>query len=196
MEPSTPLTDHYSELQSSISDIVLARSPRARTLRRMLRRYERNDSDVEDIIQDMAVLALTSPEKFGGKSSAHTWLIGVALNVARHHVARRAREAARTTSLDALQEIHPEDDSPADGAARAQCPSQMARQREMLQMVERELSLLTEDLRQTFDLACLQEHSYEDVAQALNIPTGTVRSRVARVRETLRQSIQDPAKPC
>ena len=112
------------------------------------------------------------------------WFIGVALNVARNHVARRVRERAvvvKSADMDAAAL-----DVPVENA----CPLQQAANNEMLERVALALPLLTKELRETFALACLEQLSYEEVASHLAVPVGTVRSRVNKARSLLRSRVE------
>jgi len=163
-------------------------------LRRFLWRYERAASDVEDIIQDAMVEALRCSDRFLARSSVETWFFGVAANVARNHVARRVTQASRTESLDLLREVtgDPAGDRRLGGDAEVGSRDDVAI-RQFAGQVSNALARLPDDLRDTFELVCLQERSYRDVAEMLSIPIGTIRSRIHRARSLLRLMLGENA---
>ncbi|MDQ0083804.1 RNA polymerase sigma factor (sigma-70 family) [Variovorax boronicumulans] len=175
---------------AGLSDI--ARSWRANPvkLKRLLARYEHNESDVEDIIQDALVEAVRCIDRFEGKSSLETWLFGIALNVARHHVASATRRARHVVSLDNLLD----DESPDALDHLCESPQSFDPVHQM-QSVEfarhliRCVGALPRELQKTFELLCIHECSYIEAAETLGIPIGTVRSRLHRVRTLLRPAL-------
>ncbi|MBO9688735.1 sigma-70 family RNA polymerase sigma factor [Roseateles chitosanitabidus] len=184
------LAAHRQQLVLS-SIVKIARDSRSDSskLKRFLRRYERSSSELDDIIQDAMVEATRCADRFQARSSVETWFFGIAANIARNHVARCARRNSQMESLDespALMDV----DSAYRPAGANRDVSQQVIYRQLADIVDLALSDLSPELRVTFDLACLQEESYRDVADIQSIPIGTVRSRVNRVRTMLRSRLQ------
>ncbi|MDH0865342.1 sigma-70 family RNA polymerase sigma factor [Mitsuaria sp. GD03876] len=171
--------------------VKIARESRSDSskLKRFLRRYERSPGELDDIIQDAMLEATRCADRFQARSSVETWFFGIAANVARNHVARCAKRSSQMESLDESphmmdsESVHRPRDLSAD-------VSQQVAYRQLAGIVDLTLSGLSPDLRGTFDLACLQEESYRDVAEIQAIPIGTVRSRVNRVRTLLRSRLK------
>lgn len=161
-------------------------------LKRFLRRFERDDAELEDIMQDALLEAFKCSERYEARSSPQTWLFGLAANVARNHVARRVK------SIKVVWQAEPEDkdERTTDGAGPESCDAshcdetyQRIQLSQMSARLEDAIGMLPVDLRHTFDLACLQELPYRDVASTLHIPVGTVRSRVNRARCLLKSAV-------
>lgn len=158
-------------------------------LKRFLRRYERSPSELDDIIQDAMLEATRCADRFQGRSTVETWFFGIAANVARNHVARCAKRNRQMESLDDAPHTR-DGESVHHSRDRSKDVSQQVAYRQLAGIVDVTLSGLSPDLRCTFDLACLQEESYREVAALQAIPIGTVRSRVNRVRTLLRARLK------
>lgn len=148
-------------------------------------RYERNKEDIEDIVQDSLLAALECSGKFKNKSSVKTWLRGVMLNMARHHVANRVHESRIKSSLLMQNNMH-EDIEDSQLMAIAPCPSNTAELNELCQKISTSLDCVSQDIRDTFELVCIHEKTYQEAAESMGIPIGTIRSRINRVRSILR----------
>ena len=109
--------------------------------------------------------------------SARPWLLGIATNIIRHHL-REEREYLRSLGRVAREQS----EAPVDDVARLDA------QRMKPQLITALLSLSDED-RETFLLLALGQLTYEEVASALRIPIGTVRSRIHRSRTHLRERV-------
>lgn len=171
--------------------VKIARESRSDSskLKRFLRRYERSPGELDDIIQDALLEATRCSDRYMARSSVETWFFGIAANVARNHVARCAKRSGKMESLDESPHVFD-----GEAAQRGESVSDVSRHvayRQLADFVDHTLEALSPDLRGTFDLACLQEESYRDVAQIQAIPIGTVRSRVNRVRTLLRSKLKE-----
>jgi RNA polymerase sigma factor (sigma-70 family) len=147
-----------------------------RHLLRFVQRYVRNPEDAEDVVQNTFLEAMRCADKFSGLSKPSTWLFGIALNLARNHVRRgytHAHEMLDETELEQL--VDPYGD-----------PVTYLELRQVTDKVEALLKDLPEDIRATFEAVLDGESTYEQVAEQLSIPVGTVRSRVSRVRASVR----------
>jgi RNA polymerase sigma factor (sigma-70 family) len=154
-------------------------------IKRFLSRYEYNEADVQDIIQDALTEAVRCIGKFRGESSLETWLFGIAINVARHHVVSSLSRGKWTCSLDDLLERTPET---VHHACRSSDSLDPARQMQAIQFAENlagRVSHMPTPLQQTFELLFVHDYSYVEAAAELSIPVGTVRSRAHRVRQLL-----------
>jgi RNA polymerase sigma-70 factor (ECF subfamily) len=119
--------------------------------------------------------------KFRGDSAFYTWLYRVAINTAKNHLAAQSRRP-------------PGDDIEAETAEQmdmgtplkeGDTPERMALQREIAQTIQKALDELPEDLRTAITLRELEGLTYEEIAQAMECPIGTVRSRIFRAREAI-----------
>lgn len=152
----------------------------------------RNRADAEEITQDTFVRAYRALANFRGDSSLATWLYRIAVNLARNrywYFFRRRRQ-------DSLSLDRPlGEDSAAtfsDLVADAgQDPAQETAVGEFSQLVERCMAQLDARHREILTLRNVLNRSYEDIAATLGINVGTVKSRIARARETLRTLIAE-----
>lgn len=147
----------------------------------------RNRSDAEEIVQDTFIRAHRGLAKFRGDSSLATWLHRIAVNLARNrywYFFRRRRHA--TLSLDCPLG----DDSAAtftELVASADAdPARTATTEEFSRLVEDCMDKLDPRHREILTLRNLLHRSYDEIAAALGINVGTVKSRIARARENLR----------
>lgn len=154
---------------------VLARTHAAR-LASFLRRRVGNPHDVEDLVQDTLLEAVRCIGQFQGQSRPETWLFGIALNLTRTHY-KRAKVRDICTDADT-------DEVPSNGADN---PADIAEHRERMARVALAVQDMPEDSRQLLQYVVQDDLSYEEVAQQLGIPIGTVRSRISRARSFLRQ---------
>lgn len=150
----------------------------------------RNRADAEEIVQDTFIRAHRGLAKFRGDSSLATWLHHVTLNLARNrywYFHRRRRHA--TLSLDCTLK---EDSSATfadllpsteDGPARETMTS------EFTELVTVCMDRLPEEQRKILSMRNILNQSYDDIAQALDIEVGTVKSRIARARGQLRKAM-------
>lgn len=147
----------------------------------------RNHADAEEIAQDTFIRAHRGLARFRGDSSLATWLHRIAVNLARNrywYFFRRRRHA--TMSLDGAVD----DDSTAtfaDLIASGDAdPAHASASREFTELVAACMAKLDASHREILTLRNVQHHSYEEIAAALGINVGTVKSRIARARSNLR----------
>ena len=145
-------------------------------LLRFVQRYLGNQSDAEDVVQNTFVEALRCADRFSGLSKPSTWLFGIALNLARNQGRRNGADRYETVEEDFMEQLV---DIHADPALQYEW-------RQMAHKVERLIDDLPAKIRATFEAVLEGELTYEEAARDLEIPIGTVRSRVARVRAAVR----------
>lgn len=148
-----------------------------------LRRYAfaltGSQEEAEDLVQDTLVRAIAAARTFRSGGNLRAWLFSIMHNA---FVSRVRRRSPPTVELDG------------DAAAAAQPPSQMMQLevRDVLAALNR----LPDAQRAALSLVALEDFSYQQAAKALDIPLGTLMSRLARGREALRQSLRgDPRVP-
>jgi RNA polymerase sigma-70 factor (ECF subfamily) len=133
--------------------------------------------DAADITQDAFVQAYTKLDTFRGSSAFYTWLYRIAFNLAMSH----ARRGHKATSLDGIKAIAGEE--PMDGAPAVE--TGLIHQ-ERIELVHAALAQLGLDYRQILVLREMDGYSYEEIAEILELPVGTVRSRLFRARMHMR----------
>lgn len=146
-------------------------------------------TDAEDIVQETFLRAYHGLEKFRGESSLKTWLYAIALNRARarHGTLARMREFFVTSRRGAPdEEPYSAIDDAVDTAATPE-ENAMTRQRRM--RLRGAIQSLPPEFRTAVILRDLEGLSYQEVAEVLSIPIGTVRSRIARGRSILKEAL-------
>jgi RNA polymerase sigma-70 factor, ECF subfamily len=133
--------------------------------------------DAADIVQDAFVQAYTKLDTFRGSSAFYTWLYRIAFNLAMSH-ARRGRKIA---SLDGIKSLVGEE--PMDGQPTAEAG---VLEQERAEMVHAALAELNMEYRQILVLREIDGCRYDEIAEILSLPVGTVRSRLFRARMHMR----------
>ncbi|MBB6053115.1 RNA polymerase sigma factor [Armatimonas rosea] len=141
----------------------------------LLRRLSDNPSLAEDLTQETFLTAWQSLERWRGRGALSTWLCGIAVNHWRTH----HRQAHESVPLD---EALVESDSQADPLAHCT-------QAESLKALEQAVAALPESYREVFVLVRIEELSYQEVAQLLELPLGTVQSRLHRATRLLKTAL-------
>ena len=140
-----------------------------------------SSEDALDITQDAFVQAFVKLETFRGDSQFYTWLYRIAMNLALS----RKRRRKPVVSIDKLKQdmgTEPEDTSPT--------PDDRLVGDERTQIVQQALSQLGDQARQILILREMEDCSYETIAEILDLPIGTVRSRLYRARMQLKEKLQ------
>ena len=148
-------------------------------LLRFVRRYLRNAEDAEDVVQATFIEALRCADRYAGLSKPSTWLFGIALNLARNQVRRNCNDLIDTVDDTFMDQIP---DKNAD-------PASVVEMRQIAMRVDAILNELPAKFRATFEAVLDGEASYEEAANQLQIPIGTIRSRVSRVRASVRAQL-------
>lgn len=143
---------------------------------RFLLKWVRSPHDAEELAQETFVLAWRNLARFRNESAFSTWLLGIALNLARnHHNRSPARREVELPDDDVLESLLPQQDDPAELLERKQ----------RLTALDRAIGELSPELRETLILVRLEGLSLEEAAAMLAVPLGTVKSRLSRARERL-----------
>ena len=148
---------------------------------KLVGRYVRNQDDALDVAQETFVKAYRALANFRGESAFYTWLYRIAINTAKNHLValgRRPREVdlegpdGEEANIDDLQQ----DD---------ETPEKILLVDEIRNTILRTIDSLPEDLRTAIVLREVEGLSYEEIAEAMDCPIGTVRSRIFRAREAI-----------
>jgi len=152
-----------------------------------------NRADAEDLLQDVFIRIHRGLSSFRGDSSLKTWICQVTINAARNRKrSDRRRLLHLTDSLDAPVHDDPDGYSPADRIADDRAtPDRLALSAEVRRRVETAIAGLPAEFREALVLRELEGMAYEDIATALDVSTGTVKSRIARGRARLQEALAD-----
>ena len=152
----------------------------------LVSRYVSDAGEVEDVTQEAFIKAYRALGKFRGDSAFYTWLYRIAANAAKNHlVAKGRRPGADATIEDA--EGFDEGGMVSESAS----PEALAMGNQLAEVVESALSALPDELRAALMLREFDGLSYDDIADVLGCPVGTVRSRIFRAREAVDQRVKE-----
>lgn len=148
-------------------------------------RYVRDPDLALDIAQEAFLKAYRALPRFRGDSAFYTWLYRIAVNTAKNHLA-----AQRRRPLDV--ELDLQDSEQYDLHAKLKetdTPEGVTMSQELNETVQRAIAGLPEDLRTAIILREIEGMSYEEIAQTMECPVGTVRSRIFRARDAIGKKI-------
>jgi len=153
-----------------------------RKLARLLSRFIRDSAEVEDVTQEAFIKAYRALPTFRGDSAFYTWLYRIGINTAKNYLVAMGRRAPTTTDIDSEYAEGFED---GDRLRDLNTPENELMSKQIAQTVNQTLSELPEELRTAITLREIEGLSYEDIANIMNCPIGTVRSRIFRAREAI-----------
>ena len=153
-----------------------------RKLARLLSRFIRDASEVEDVTQEAFIKAYRALPSFRGDSAFYTWLYRIGINTAKNYLVALRRRAPTVTEIDNEEA---EDVEVGEQLKDMNTPEQQMMTRQIAETVNSTLLKLPEELRTAITLREIDGLSYEEIAQIMNCPIGTVRSRIFRAREAI-----------
>ena len=156
-----------------------------RRIERLIGRMVRDVDLVPDIAQETFIRAWRALHQFRGDAQFYTWLYRIAVNTAKKSLLELKRDPVVTEA--ALQSSDDDDEtSRRDNELTAEStPESELAAREIAAAVNAAMEALPEDLRQAVTLREIEGMSYEEIAEAMDCPIGTVRSRIFRAREAI-----------
>ena len=152
---------------------------------KLIMRYVRDPSEAMDVSQEAFIKAYRAAPSFRGDSAFYTWLYRIAINTAKNYLVAAGRRPIRY-DLD-LQD--PEQYEVFAKLRDIDTPEGLTLSEEIRQTVNKAIQDLPEDLRTAILLREIEGMSYEDIAQIMECPVGTVRSRIFRAREAIDKRI-------
>jgi RNA polymerase sigma-70 factor (ECF subfamily) len=151
----------------------------------LVMRYVRDPEQALDITQEAFIKAYRALPRFRGDSAFYTWLYRIAVNTAKNYLAAQRRRPM-DIELD-LQD--PEQYGLHAKLKESDTPEGLALSQELQETLERAIAALPDDLRQAIILRELDGMSYEEIAQTMECPVGTVRSRIFRARDAIGKKV-------
>lgn len=149
-------------------------------------RFVQDSHEAQDIAQEAFIKAYRALGNFRGESAFYTWLYRIAINTAKNYLVSRNRrppangvDAEEAEFLDEAQSLRNVD-----------TPEHLLLRDEIDKTVQDSISKLPEDLRVALTLREYEGLSYEDIAEVMQCPVGTVRSRIFRAREAVDKALQ------
>jgi RNA polymerase sigma-70 factor, ECF subfamily len=165
--------------------------PHLDALYSMAMRLARNPDDAHDLLQETALRAYRFFDQFEAGTNCRAWLLTILFNNFRNGYRKSSREQPATTVEDFERRIDIESMS---GNHADSNPETALSGHGMEREVEAALSKLPEEFRDALLLVDVEELSYQEISGVLNIPIGTVKSRVSRGRSMLREALMGYAK--
>lgn len=152
----------------------------------LISRYINNSGDVPDVAQEAFIKAYRALPRFRGDSAFYTWLYRIAVNTAKNYVVAQGRRPPAS-------DIDAEDAENYDnGGALKEIsnPENLMLSEQLKQAVFTTIESLPDDLKMAITLREIEGLSYEEIAEVMDCPVGTVRSRIFRAREAVEKSIR------
>ncbi|WP_292842738.1 RNA polymerase sigma factor RpoE [Methylotenera sp.] len=153
-----------------------------RKLARLLSRMVRDQSEIEDIVQDTFIKAYRALPNFRGDSAFYTWLYRIGINTAKNYLVSMGRRPTVSTGVEIEDAENFED---GDELRTMETPESSMMTKQIAQTVNDTVAGLPEELRTAITLREIEGLSYEEIATIMNCPIGTVRSRIFRARDTI-----------
>ena len=150
-------------------------------------RFASNPADVQDIAQESFIKAYKAMESFRGESAFYTWLYRITVNTAKNFV---VKNAGRGISVD----VDTPDIEAYDGSERlhqGDNPENILESSDVKRVIKEALQSLPDDLRQAITLREIDDMSYDEIADVMGCPVGTVKSRISRAREIINRKLTE-----
>lgn len=151
----------------------------------LVSRFVRDPGEAQDVSQEAFLKAYRALPKFRGDSAFYTWLYRIAINTAKNFLVAQDRRPP-TDDLDATEA----EQYVGASMSELDTPERLLQTDEIKQTIHNAITNLPEDLRIAITLRELEGLSYEEIAQAMSCPVGTVRSRIFRAREAIDQELK------
>ena len=158
-----------------------------RKLARLLSRFIRDPAEVEDVTQEAFIKAYRALPAFRGDSAFYTWLYRIGINTAKNYLMALGRRAPTSTEVEAEEAEGFEE---GEQLRDINTPESLLLSNEIAETVNSTIEKLPEELRKAIQMRELEGMSYEDIAQAMDCPIGTVRSRIFRAREAIAEQLR------
>ena len=156
-----------------------------RRVQRLIARMVRDAALVEDVAQETFIRAYRALPQFRGDSAFYTWLYRIAINTAKKALVELRRDPLVNESSLVSPEDGEEPSRVENELSDGETPEAVLASKEIAATVNAAIDALSEDLRQAIVLREIEGLSYEEIADVMNCPIGTVRSRIFRAREAI-----------
>ena len=148
---------------------------------KLINRYVRDPDEAMDVAQEAFIKAYKAVDRFRGDSAFYTWMYRIAINTAKNHLVASGR---RPPSAD-IDAQDAEQYEGATGLKEYGTPEHLILRDEIQSTIAKAIDELPEDLKTAITLRELEGMSYEEIAQTMECPIGTVRSRIFRARDAI-----------
>ena len=161
-----------------------------RRIERLIGRMVRDVDLVPDIAQETFIRAYRALPQFRGESAFYTWLYRIAVNTAKKALMELKRDPTVTESALATRDDDDETSRVENELSDGETPDAVLASKQVAAAVNSAMLALSEDLRQAITLREIEGLSYEEIAELMDCPIGTVRSRIFRAREAIAQRLR------
>jgi RNA polymerase sigma-70 factor (ECF subfamily) len=152
----------------------------------LVARYVRGSDEIDDVVQEAFIKAYRALPRFRGESAFYTWLYRIAINTAKNYLVARSRRPP-DVDVDAGDAEHMDGN---EGMRQTENPESNLARDELERAINSAIRALPDDLRSAVTLREFDGLSYEQIAQIMDCPVGTVRSRIFRAREAIDERIR------
>jgi len=152
----------------------------------LVARFVNDAAEVEDVTQEAFIKAFRALPKFRGESAFYTWLYRIASNAAKNYLVARGRRPATTADVQDAEYFEE-----GDALREIETPENAYFGSELAKTVQTALEGLPEELRAALSLREFDGLSYEEIADVMACPVGTVRSRIFRAREVVDSRVRE-----
>jgi len=152
----------------------------------LVNRYVKDPYEAQDVAQDTFIKAYRALADFRGESAFYTWLYRIAINTAKNYLLSRSRR-----HYD--YEVEIQDAEQVENAAQLkdiETPDTLIMNEQIVSAIKEAIEDLPEEMRIAITLREFEGMSYEEIAEAMDCPIGTVRSRIFRAREAIDEKLQ------
>jgi len=156
-----------------------------RKVQRLISRYIRDSGEIDDVTQETFIKAYRALATFRGESAFYTWIYRIAINCAKNYLASPGRRIVPMSELDSEDDEDGESFDRTAGLQDVATPDAEYASKQIAETVNRAMAALPDDLRTAVTLREIEGLSYEEIAEAMDCPIGTVRSRIFRAREAI-----------
>lgn len=153
---------------------------------KLIARFVRNADDVQDVAQEAFIKAYRALKNFRGDSAFYTWMYRIAINTAKNHLVAAGRRAT-DSAVDAQEAEQYES---GDWLREYATPEHELLATEINKVITDTISDLPDDLKEAITLREMENLSYEEIADVMECPIGTVRSRIFRAREAIDKQLK------
>lgn len=158
-----------------------------RKLLRLVSRLVRDAGEAEDVTQEAFIKAYRALPNFRGDSAFYTWLYRIGVNTAKNWLAVQGQRAKMTAQVDS-EEVETYEGG--DLARDMNTPERMLMSKQIAETVNRAMDRLPDDLRTAIALREIDGMAYEEIAEVMACPIGTIRSRIFRAREAIAKELR------
>lgn len=156
-----------------------------RRLSRLVARFVKEPDEVADVVQETLIKAYRSLGNFRGESAFYSWIYRIAVNTAKNYLNQNSLNYAITATDKDGEEV-----DLTEKIADWHTPEAEMINREIMDTINQAIEQLPEELRQAIVLREIDGLSYDEIAQVMNSPAGTVRSRISRARDAIAEQLR------